>query len=213
MPDASGAGAGRRAQQGAGAIGRKRSFGQARRTRPRQRGGWAALRRLGPMTAVLALATVLALAAALWERGGLPQWAGTSAQRQGSPPAAALLRPNASDHDAARFSRCGFGPRIDCVVDGDTFWYHGDKIRIADINAPEVSHPQCASEARLAARATDRLQQLLNAGAFSLESIDRDRDKYGRLLRTVTRGGQSVGEVLVQEGLAERWKGYRGNWC
>jgi micrococcal nuclease len=32
-------------------------------------------------------------------------------------------------------------------------------------------------------------------------------------LRTVTRQGASVGEELVREGLAERWKGYRGNWC
>ncbi|MGZ3259320.1 MAG: thermonuclease family protein [Croceibacterium sp.] len=46
-----------------------------------------------------------------------------------------------------------------------------------------------------------------------MEPIDRDRDRYGRLLRTVTRGGASVGEELVREGLAEQWKGYRGNWC
>jgi endonuclease YncB( thermonuclease family) len=33
------------------------------------------------------------------------------------------------------------------VVDGDTFWYQGTKIRIADINAPEVSHPGCPQKA------------------------------------------------------------------
>jgi endonuclease YncB( thermonuclease family) len=118
-----------------------------------------------------------------------------------------------ADHEAASFVRCGAGPRVDCVVDGDTFWYRGAKIRIADINTPEVSAPQCAGEAALGARATGRLQALLNAGPFTLESIDRDRDRYGRLLRTVTRGGESLGLVLVGEGLAEEWRGHRGSWC
>jgi endonuclease YncB( thermonuclease family) len=92
-------------------------------------------------------------------------------------------------------------------------WYQGEKVRIADINTPETSDPRCAHEAQLGARATARLQALLNAGAFTLESVDRDRDKYGRLLRTVTRGGESVGEVLVREGLAEEWQGFRRDWC
>ena len=38
---------------------------------------------------------------------------------------------------AATFTLCSDAPRIDCVVDGDTFWLHGEKVRIADINAPE----------------------------------------------------------------------------
>jgi endonuclease YncB( thermonuclease family) len=65
----------------------------------------------------------------------------------------------------------------------------------------------------LADRATGRLLALLNEGAFTLEPGALDRDRYGRLLRTVTRSGASVGEELVREGLAEQWKGYRGNWC
>jgi len=77
----------------------------------------------------------------------------------------------------------------------------------------EVSRPACPQEAALAARATGRLLALLNEGTFTLASGGRDRDRYGRLLRTVTRDGASVGEVLVREGLAEEWKGYRGNWC
>ena len=100
-----------------------------------------------------------------------------------------------------------------CVVDGDTFWYRGQKIRIADINAPEVSHPGCAREAALGKAATGRLVALLNQGPFSLAGGKRDQDRYGRLLRTVTRSGASVGGALVREGLAEEWKGYRGNWC
>jgi endonuclease YncB( thermonuclease family) len=135
-----------------------------------------------------------------------------------TPPAALAAVPGArADREAAQFGRCTGSHRVTCVVDGDTFWYHGDKIRIADINAPEVSKPGCAREARLGSEATVRLQALLNRGRFTLaanrDGTGRDRDRYGRLLRTVMRDGSSVGEQLVREGLAESWKGYRGNWC
>jgi micrococcal nuclease len=119
----------------------------------------------------------------------------------------------AADAESASFSLCGGGARVNCVVDGDAFWYRGDKIRVADINTPEVSSPECAAEAALGRRATGRLHALLNAGPFTLESIERDRDRYGRQLRVVTRGGESLGDVLVSEGLAEEWAGYRGGWC
>lgn len=117
------------------------------------------------------------------------------------------------DSNRASFDIC-FGPdRYSCVVDGDTIWFEGRKIRIADINTPEISSPGCASEKRLGQRAKMRLQSLLNQGSFSLQSIDRDQDQYGRDLRIITRDGQSLGEILVAEGLAERWQGYRRNWC
>ena len=122
-----------------------------------------------------------------------------------------------SDREIASFGLCSGPGRVTCVVDGDTFWYRGDKIRIADINAPEVSKPSCEREAELGNRATGRLLALLNSGPFTLAPNDdgtgRDSDRYGRLLRTVTRDGGSVGDALVREGLAEEWKGYRGNWC
>lgn len=118
------------------------------------------------------------------------------------------------DAERARFAPCAPGPRVTCVVDGDTFWYRGTKIRIADINAPEVSHPSCPREAALGAKATGRLTQLLNAGPFTL-SVEgkRDTDCYGRALRVVVRRGESLGLQLEREGLAERWKGRRGDWC
>lgn len=122
-------------------------------------------------------------------------------------------RPAASDREAARFAQCAGGKRINCVVDGDTFWYRGEKIRIADINTPETSEPKCRREAELGERATARLTQLLNAGAFSLETGEREQDRYGRALRVVTRGGESLGAALTREGLAEPWRGYRGDWC
>ncbi len=114
---------------------------------------------------------------------------------------------------ARRFPICGSGARIDCVVDGDTIWLGGTKIRLADIDTPEVSSPQCSAERRLGERATLRLQALLNAGPFDLRAPGRDEDRYGRKLRTLHRGGQSLGDILVAEGLAHRWTGRRESWC
>jgi endonuclease YncB( thermonuclease family) len=99
------------------------------------------------------------------------------------------------------------------IVDGDTFWYGDEKIRIADIDTPEV-RGRCAYESRLAARATDRMSELLQAGPFELRTISgRDVDRYGRKLRVVTRGGRSLGDQLVAEGLARTWTGRREPWC
>jgi micrococcal nuclease len=118
------------------------------------------------------------------------------------------------DPEAARFHRCIGGARYDCVIDGDTFWYQGEKIRLLGINAPEVGAPRCAREAALGEKASQRLLVLLNQGPFTLHSNAVDnRDRYDRLLRDVTRNGHSLGETMVAEGLAERWKGYSGNWC
>src|SRR5579871_2920981 len=73
------------------------------------------------------------------------------------------------DSERGSFARCVGAHRVTCVVDGDTIWFRGEKIRVADINAPELSHPACRSEADLAVAATERLTDLLNAGAFALE--------------------------------------------
>ena len=114
---------------------------------------------------------------------------------------------------AALFALCAHGPRITCVVDGDTFWLAGEKVRIADINAPETLQAGCPAERERGEAAKLRLLALLNAGQFTLESGTRERDRYGRLLRVVRRGGQSLGAQLVTEGLAEPWRGKRSDWC
>ncbi|WP_246780945.1 thermonuclease family protein [Rhizobium sp. BK602] len=112
-----------------------------------------------------------------------------------------------------RFSICGDERRVNCVVDGDTFWMDGVKIRIADIDAPEIHPARCAGEQDLGDAATLRLQDLLNDGPFELRAIDRDEDQYGRKLRLIERGDQSIGEELVKEGVARRWEGRRRPWC
>lgn len=100
------------------------------------------------------------------------------------------------------------------VIDGDTFVYAGTRIRIADIDTPEV-YGRCPEETALAARATRRLSGLLAHGGFELRPLPsgRDEDRYRRKLRIVTRDGRSIGDVLVAEGLARTWTGRRKPWC
>ncbi|WP_425375531.1 thermonuclease family protein [Rhizobium azibense] len=125
----------------------------------------------------------------------------------------AVAKTPVGDSSSAAFSICGDGRHVNCVVDGDTFWFQGQKIRIADIDTPELSPPRCEAERIKGEAAKARLLALLNAGNFSLAAGWRDEDKYGRKLRTVTRSGQSLGITLVEEGLARRWDGARHGWC
>lgn len=113
-----------------------------------------------------------------------------------------------------RFEKCG-RIRTTCVVDGDTFWLHGVKIRIADIDTPEISKPSCQAEYELGLRAKQRLIELLNEGEFSVATSSEwgEKDGFGRKLRLVVRDGVSVGERLVAEGLAHRWVGHKITWC
>lgn len=151
--------------------------------------------------------TALAVVAAIFYHPSLNDFALTG-------PSSSPASNNAGvETQSARFSYCFTGGGLNCVVDGDTFWFGGEKFRISDIDAPETHSPRCQSEAELGQRATVRLQELLNAGPFQLEADARDRDRYGRKLRTVMRGGTSVGLQLVSEGLARPWDGGRKPWC
>ncbi len=118
-----------------------------------------------------------------------------------------------ADTLTATFPFCGDSRRVTCVVDGDTFWLSGEKIRIADIDAPELSPPRCEAERIKGEAAKRRLLELLNAGTFSLTAGWRNEDRYHRKLRTVTREGHSIGDTLIEEGLARRWDGVRHPWC
>ncbi len=112
------------------------------------------------------------------------------------------------------YPKCASGARYNCVVDGDTLWINGQKVRVADIDAPEISTPKCASELALGNRATERLIELVNEGPFQLHAWPgRDTDRYGRKLRVLVRDGRSLGDRLVSEGLARTWSGRREPWC
>lgn len=134
---------------------------------------------------------------------------------EGEPGAQPVGQPQADTVAAAGlFGICSGGGGDNCVVDGDTFRHRGEKIRIADIDTPELNPARCAAEEELGQAAKARLRVLLNAGPFRLEPVPgRDSDDYGRKLRVVVRDGRSLGDQLVAEGLARTWTGRRQPWC
>ncbi|MEZ5790252.1 MAG: thermonuclease family protein [Nitratireductor sp.] len=105
---------------------------------------------------------------------------------------------------------CAGPERITCVVDGDTVWIDGEKIRLASIDAPEAGG-KCFAERDLAARSAEFLRRFLEAGDPAIERSGMDR--YGRTLARIWVGRAEAGEALVAAGLARPWKGHREDWC
>lgn len=105
---------------------------------------------------------------------------------------------------------CGSGKRTNCIVDGDTIWVAGEKIRLEGFNAPEMNG-SCDRESRMAIQARDELRRALNGRAFTIERNGQDR--YGRTLATIRVGGHDVGDRLISKGLAHEWRGFKESWC
>jgi len=152
---------------------------------------------------LIALSLVVGMPVARWIADHAPS--GWSSQP--APTAAGPAQVRASFH------QCKWGGGTNCVVDGDTLYLEGQKIRIAGIDASETHDYGCPEELMLGDRATDRLQSLLNGGAITLSTIDRDEDVYGRKLREVAVDGSDVGDTLISEGLARAYGGGRRSWC
>ena len=120
----------------------------------------------------------------------------------------------ATERVSGTFTPCGPGRGSACVIDGDTFKLGDRKIRITGIDAPELAAPRCPAEAALARRAADRLLVLLNQGPFDMVAHRLQRkDRNGRDLMVIRRGGASIGGQLRNEGLAHRYIGSKRGWC
>jgi endonuclease YncB( thermonuclease family) len=100
-----------------------------------------------------------------------------------------------------------------CLVDGDTGWETGRKWRLIGIDTPEMGGgAECDQERELAIAARDRLQDLMAEG-YSILWSGRN-DKFGRSLVDVrTDDGRDVGNILLTEGLAQRWPNHANPWC
>jgi endonuclease YncB( thermonuclease family) len=115
---------------------------------------------------------------------------------------------------SATFTRCGRGRGFACVIDGDTIKMGSRRVRIVGIDAPELAHPSCAAERALAERSARRLLVLLNQGPFNMTAHRFNRtDQYGRDLMVFTRDGRSIGQQLIDEGMAHRYVGMKQGWC
>lgn len=95
------------------------------------------------------------------------------------------------------------------------------KIRLACVDAPEVSHtkrerssydPADLDQFRWGERARDRLTGLIEQGGDRVRLTVADEDRYGPQVAEVRlRDGTLVQEVLAREGLAVFYRKYAGN--
>lgn len=102
---------------------------------------------------------------------------------------------------------------VTSVNDGDTIRCGSEKVRIANIDAPELpdspkckdsraSYAWCDFSAGHASR--DALNAFLSRGQVTIERQGVDR--YGRTLANVVVNGQDAGAYLVGKGLAKWWR-------
>lgn len=98
------------------------------------------------------------------------------------------------------------------VHDGDSFRCGSERVRIANIDAPEVAgSPKCQAprrdgwcDYRLGEAARRALAALFAQGPVMVARIRPDA--YGRTLARVSVNGIDAGEWLVSQGLARPWR-------
>lgn len=114
---------------------------------------------------------------------------------------------------ASAIGMCGSGPRVNCIVDGDTFWLNGEKFRAVGYDTPETTTNLCGgnAERQLGQQASRRLMQLFNETQITL--LRQGEDRYGRTLAVVRSDGVNVGDILIGEGLARSWPDGCEFWC
>ena len=95
------------------------------------------------------------------------------------------------------------------IVDGDTIWIGGTKIRLHGIDAPESKqscHKADGSEYRCGEASTDALRVLVGADSVRCEGDAYDR--YKRLIATCYSGTLNLNAELVRQGWALAYRRY-----
>jgi micrococcal nuclease len=137
---------------------------------------------------ILLLIAAVALAAGA-VRTGMVDVGGEPAPPRGS----AALDADLSGAERARVLDVVDGDTVDVEVNG-----RRERVRYYGVNTPERGDP-CYREA------TERNRELVGDEVL-LAPDERDRDRYGRLLRYIfTPEGESIDAALVYEGLARAW--------
>ncbi len=91
-------------------------------------------------------------------------------------------------------------PSKTCLVDGDTVWLNGVDYRLKDFDTPEPQTDICGgvAEVELAHKASQRMLQLLNSNAWTIQTFGLDETRK-RTLATIRIGGRDVGDILIEE--------------
>ena len=102
--------------------------------------------------------------------------------------------------------------------DGDTCYVtinsKNEKIRLLELDTPEISKPKCDAELELGLEARDYLNNLItNATTIEFET-DYTKDYFGRILSFLIIDGEDVSAKIVSNNLGVVYdKNGKKDWC
>lgn len=104
------------------------------------------------------------------------------------------------------------------VIDGDTIEVCNasgpERIRIANLDAPESFRPACAKEKLAGIQAKQAAIQFFVRPSVDLEIKRRIVDKYGRSVADVSVNGIDFRQHMIAEGHGVEWKfNEKHDWC
>ena len=110
---------------------------------------------------------------------------------------------------------------VENVTDGDTFvirakiWLGQEiavRVRLSDVDTPELHRPKCDAESALAIRAKTFVANRTLDRNVLLRDI-RHGKYAGRVVAKITTPEGDLGEALIKAGLARQYKNKRITWC
>ena len=108
--------------------------------------------------------------------------------------------------------------------DGDTcyvnVWYldnpipKKEKIRLLNLDTPEISKPKCEKEKELGIKARDLINNLINNSNNVKIITNYDRGSYGRILAHIEINQINISDLLINKNLGVRYdKNNKKDWC
>tara|TARA_B100001540_G_C15627941_1_gene560763 strand:- start:369 stop:806 length:438 start_codon:yes stop_codon:yes gene_type:complete len=111
---------------------------------------------------------------------------------------------------------CYDGDTCYVEIDGKIRNDDGDllKIRLLDLDTPEIKGAKCTKEKELALEARDFVNNLIKNSMETEVLTEFKLDKYGRVLAYLIVDEEDVSTLLVDRGLGVVYKkGYHKDWC
>ena len=102
--------------------------------------------------------------------------------------------------------------------DGDTCYvtYKGknDKVRLLELDTPEISNPKCEQEYALGIDARNFVNNLISEGVSIKFKTEYNRDFFGRILSYIVVDGENVSKKMVSNGLGVIYdRSNKKDWC
>jgi endonuclease YncB( thermonuclease family) len=98
------------------------------------------------------------------------------------------------------------------VIDGDSIDISGQRIRLHGIDTPEAKQ-ECERDGvtwLCGAAATQALKELI--GNFDVSCVQRDKDRYGRVVAVCYASGIDLNAAMVQSGMALAYRKYSDDY-